>query len=834
MPRFPSVAAVCLAFLVASSIGSLTCWAQDQPAESSSLAAKQTGTTEEVQQADQNQDAADQNVKVVKKMSDEVQLLRDFAQDQKAIWTSPTHVRLVDADWLVPLGATMGIMLATDTEYSRNLSNSSTRLKYSGDFSNAGIGAFAAVGAGFYFMGKITHDEHKRETGLLAGEAALDSLVPVYAFKYAFGRERPLQDNFQGNFFSGGGSFPSEHAALAWSIATVIAHEYPGPLTEMLAYGAASAIGFSRITAKQHFPTDVLVGSAIGWFVGQYVYRTHHDPDLGGDAFPTYAESQDRNDVPGGTPYVELDSWIYPAIDRLAALGYITSAYMATRPWTRAECAMLVQEAGSNMAADGSNRGAAHGLYVALQREFQKENDTAGGSDDLTLHLESLYAGVTGISGPPLTDSYHFGQTIINNYGRPYQQGLNSYDGFSAYATEGRFTLYVRGEYQHAPSAPAFSLPVRQFIATIDVNPLQPATPFAEVNQFRLLDTYVAARVENWNFAFGKQSLWWAPDYGSATLVSDNAEPMYMFRVSRIAPIKLPWIFNLLGPLKVEAFFGKLSGNDFPPRPLLHGEKISFKPTENLEIGFSRTAQLGGVGRALTPAAVINSYFSAKESNLFAANHDPGKRSGGFNLSYRLPHVRDWLSFYIDSMSPNDPSPFANPRRSVIDPGLYLTHFPKIDRLDFRIEAVSSDTPSASAAGGHLVYWDIFYHDLGTNKNNLIGSWIGRQGTGYQAWSTYWLGARNSIQFAYRNAKISKQFIPSGETVNDGAVKVDWWIRQAVNLSGSVQYEKWVAPILAPGPQTNWTTSFQVTFWPNAETRPTAWFKTHTSTDTGN
>src|SRR6202044_3336428 len=144
----PSIAAVCFAFLVASSIGSSACWAQDPAAESSSLAAKQTGTAEEA--ADRNRDASDNDVKVAKKMSEEVQLLRDFAQDQKAIWTSPAHVRLVDADWLVPLGATMGIMLATDTEYSRNLSNSSTRLKYSGDFSNAGIGAMAAVGAGFY------------------------------------------------------------------------------------------------------------------------------------------------------------------------------------------------------------------------------------------------------------------------------------------------------------------------------------------------------------------------------------------------------------------------------------------------------------------------------------------------------------------------------------------------------------------------------------------------------------------------------------------------------------------------------------------------------------
>ncbi len=92
----------------------------------------------------------------------------------------------------------------------------------------------------------MTHEDNKIETGILAGEAAIDSLVPVYALKYGLGRERPLQgnvqDNYRGQFFQGGASMPSEHAAAAWSIASVIAHEYPGPLTSLFVYGLASAV----------------------------------------------------------------------------------------------------------------------------------------------------------------------------------------------------------------------------------------------------------------------------------------------------------------------------------------------------------------------------------------------------------------------------------------------------------------------------------------------------------------------------------------------------------------------------------------------------------------
>src|SRR5208282_5201363 len=106
--------------------------------------------------------------------------------------------------------------------------------------------------------------------------------------------------------------------------------------------------------------------------------------------------------------------------------------------------------------------------------------------------------------------------------------------------------------------------------------------------------------LENWQMTFGKQTLWWGPGEGGALLFSDNAAPIYMFRASRIVPFELPWIFRYLGPIKVDAFYGKLSGNQWPPRPLIHGEKISLKPTPNLELGFTRTVEFAGVGNGLT------------------------------------------------------------------------------------------------------------------------------------------------------------------------------------------------------------------------------------------
>src|SRR5258707_14437057 len=119
----------------------------------------------------------------------------------------------------------------------------------------------------------------------------------------------------------------------------------PGPLTSIFVYGLASAVSASRITGKQHFPSDVLVGSAIGWLEGMYVYRKHHDPRVGGGDWETYAESQEsgeRSTGNLGSPYVPLDSWVYPALDRLAGLGFLNEEFVGTRPLTRIECAHLI------------------------------------------------------------------------------------------------------------------------------------------------------------------------------------------------------------------------------------------------------------------------------------------------------------------------------------------------------------------------------------------------------------------------------------------------------------------------------------------------------------
>src|SRR6266851_5388094 len=361
-------------------------------------------------------------------------LVGRFVRDQREIWTSPARIRFSDTEWLVPLSGITAGLFVTDRDFSKHLSQSPTTITHYKTLSNAGVAALIGSASGMWLLGHVKHNDHWRETGFLAGEAALNSLVMVEGLKYSLRRERPYQGDGSGPFFqSGGTSFPSEHAAAAWSVAGVIAHEYPGPFTKIMAYGLASLVSVSRMKAHQHFPSDVLVGSVIGNLVAQDIYSRHHDFELGGGEWRSISQlfRGDGNSSPAnrGSPYVPLDSWVYPALDRLMAIGVIDSGFAGMRPWTRSECTRLLNEAGEKIDEEGSGGAEAEKVYRLLETEFHDEVEGPNGTGNFRGRVESLYSRVTGISGKPLTDGYHFGQTIINDYGRPYQEGFNSVDG---------------------------------------------------------------------------------------------------------------------------------------------------------------------------------------------------------------------------------------------------------------------------------------------------------------------------------------------------------------------------------------------------------------------
>jgi hypothetical protein len=275
-------------------------------------------------------------------------------------------------------------------------------------------------------------------------------------------------------------------------------------------------------------------------------------------------------------------------------------------------------------------------------------------------------------------------------------------------------------------------------------------------------------------------------------------------------------------------------------------EKLSFRPTENLEFGFERTAIWGGEGHTpITFDSFWRSFTSTSAGSCpgnKCGRDDPGARFGAFDFSYRLPFVRKWLTLYTDSEVHDDISPADAPRRAAYRPGIYLSHVPGVPKLDLRVEAASTD-PASSTVGdreyGRFMYWENIQKQGYTNQGQLFGDWIGREDKGGQAWLTYHLSGNEWIQISARNQKATKDFIPSsttvsipagskgcisssaclspgGTTLNDINFQAVKRIGKDFEINGNFAYEHWKAPIYTQvnGQQTVTTTTIQLTWFP--------------------
>ena len=145
--------------------------------------------------------------------------------------------------------------------------------------------------------------------------------------------------------------------------------------------------------------------------VGRQIFRAHHNPELGGASSVELADSDNDNDVTEkeprqqekmGSPHVSLDSWVYPHIEELAALGYIETAYLGLKPrpawntpnWSNApvaQCHRPTAPSPRRQNCDPSQSGSLANLDCS----------TVPGKAMATVALRSVYApGVFSVIGP--------------------------------------------------------------------------------------------------------------------------------------------------------------------------------------------------------------------------------------------------------------------------------------------------------------------------------------------------------------------------------------------------------------------------------------------------
>jgi membrane-associated phospholipid phosphatase len=216
-----------------------------------------------------------------------VRMPKYILQDQKAIWTSPFHTAKKDVKFWAVFGAAAAVLIATDRHTVNHLPNSPTQVSVSTWGSRLGSAySLIPISTAFYLIGSASRQERFRETGLMAFETLIDANLVSEAVKIAADRARPLESDGHGHFQDStngrwNSGFPSGHAINTWAMASILAHQYPHPrIVPILAYGLASTVVISRVGARRHFPGDVAAGSAMGWFIGDYVYGKRHNREF--------------------------------------------------------------------------------------------------------------------------------------------------------------------------------------------------------------------------------------------------------------------------------------------------------------------------------------------------------------------------------------------------------------------------------------------------------------------------------------------------------------------------------------------------------------------------
>ena len=555
-----------------------------------------------------------------------------------------------------------------------------------------------------------------------------------------------------------------------------------------------------------------------------------------------------------GAAFIPVDSWVYPAILRLYSMGYLHTVYVGERPWTRASVGkMLDQTAEIIEDAHNYNSGTideAQKILGALVQELHYSQAQHCLIKEENLHADSIYSSTRIMTGTPLRDSYHLGSTMVNDYGRPYANGINNYTGFSGTATAGRFLAYLRGEFQEAPSTTGYSSGLAKNLSeSVDLlnytNPItglpyyQATIPSGEIaghRSFNPLEAYVSTHLWKQQISFGRKDEWLSPAQGGAFAYSNNAENLYALHIDRIDPFYVPGLSRMTGAFRYEFMVGEMLGHTYmaptatswvnPGKPWMHLEKVAFKPTSNLEMSFERTVIWGGQGHVgINLHSFLRSFFSFTAGDVKKnTNQDPGARFGTFDLSYRLPFVRNWMTLYADGLVHDDVSPVDAPRRAAWRPGLYLSHIPRLEHLDLRVEGATTappvriTDPSHQTAGyvqaGNFLYWEGIMRQGYTNRGQIFGDWIGREDKGGQAWMSWHMSGNEWIQTSYRRQKATTDFIPGGTTLEDFSLKVVKRIRKDLEINGTFTREQWKVPIYRSDSQNVTATTIQLTWYP--------------------
>lgn len=395
------------------------------------------------------------------------------------------------------------------------------------------------------------------------------------------------------------------------------------------------------------------------------------------------------------SPQIPLDSWIYPAIERVMALSYLQSSLVGMRPLTRLEAARLLREASLQANLDDLPTVAGQ-LLQRLQTEFREELEEGSGgvSARLLRNVELIASYRDGddsmMSG---TDGRQFALDY-NNFGRSRADGGNlEFNAQIEARLFDRLLLTWRPELAQRED---------------------------DGSSFATLAAMAAVSCKGVEFSVGRQSLWWGQGRHGSLLLTNNAQPLDMLRLTNPSPLQLPWLLKHLGPFRFDLFVSRLDEDRIVSKPYFGGMRFNIKPSRYFELGASRTVMFGGDGR---PQVDAGDFLTIVGGENLSGAEDTSNSIAGVDALINVPHL--WgMQIYGELYGEDEAG--GLPAKNSWLAGVYLPQIEPSGRLSLRVEY--ADTTQLFG-GNPVLYRHGIYQSGYIYDDQILGHHTGSDAT---------------------------------------------------------------------------------------------------------
>jgi hypothetical protein len=447
---------------------------------------------------------------------------------------------------------------------------------------------------------------------------------------------------------------------------------------------------------------------------------------------------------------VPLYHWSYAAIDKLIGEGLIDSAMVGTRPFSRLEMARLISEADAAVERQGEKNQVILAVLDRLEKEFRLElsqvnSVRTGASEDYVKPLEDPY--VRFVHGDD-----HF--DLENQSGDRFDKGSNARLGFdSRMSAFDAVAFYVHPEY----GSPSLD------------------------SQWEAVEAYGKTSLGKLEIEVGKDSMWWGPGYHGSILMSNNASPFTMLKVSNPEPIQLPWILERLGPFKAVYFLTELEENRDHPHTRLTGLRLSIKPHPSVELGGSRTIMFGGGG---LPDIGAKDYL-----HVFWPTHEQSENNqlAGVDASV-LVRCPEWLPLrtvqvFADAAGEDEAGYLPSKWGGLY--GILLSDLLKTGRTDLRVEYANNHVQGSP----NVFYTHSLYTSGYTYRGRVIGHFMGTDAEDLLVRATHYLSPDLVLGADFERLQGNLSGTPRPVTSRYGA-DVSWFAPHNWQFRAAYRYEQ--------------------------------------------